>query len=91
MMMWMLSTTWTNLYDNTDRTLYDLDLLAAEKGATQYQGVAKILMAMNLQFIHSLWGDAPYNAAFTAATLTPSYDNAQSIFQTCIKCARTMV
>lgn len=79
-----ISTTWTNLYDNmTD--IYDLEKLAAEKGATQYQGVAKILMAINLQFIHSLWGDAPYNAAFSAATLTPSYDNAQSVFQTCIK------
>ncbi|HUP13449.1 MAG TPA: SusD/RagB family nutrient-binding outer membrane lipoprotein [Niastella sp.] len=79
-----VSTTWTNLYDNmTD--IYDLEKIAAEKGATQYQGVAKVLMAMNLQFIHSLWGDAPYNAAFSANTLTPSYDNAQSIFQTCIK------
>ncbi len=79
-----ISTTWTNLYDNmTD--IYDLEKLAAEKGATQYQGVAKILMAMNLQFIHNLWGDAPYNTAFSAATLTPSYDNAQSVFQTCIK------
>lgn len=79
-----ISTTWTNLYDNmTD--IYDLEKLAAEKGATQYQGVAKILMAMNLQFIHGLWGDAPYNTAFSAATLTPSYDNAQSVFQTCIK------
>lgn len=79
-----VSTTWTNLYDNmTD--IYDLDNLAAEKGATQYQGVAKILMAMNLQFIHNLWGDAPYNAAFSGTTLTPSYDDAQSVFQTSLK------
>jgi hypothetical protein len=79
------STTWTNLYDNmTDA--YDLEKLAAERGATQYQGVAKILMAMNLQFIHSLWGDAPYSTAFTVEeTLTPGYDNAQTIYQTCLK------
>ncbi|THU41671.1 SusD/RagB family nutrient-binding outer membrane lipoprotein [Niastella caeni] len=79
-----VSTTWTNLYDNmTD--IYDLEKLAAEKGATQYQGVAKILMAMNLQFMNSLWGDAPYSSAFSGTTLTPGYDNAQTIFQTCIK------
>lgn len=78
------SSTWTSLYDNmTD--IYDLEKIAAEKGATQYQGVAKILMAMNLQFINSLWGDAPYTAAFSAASLTPGFDNAQSIYQTCIK------
>jgi hypothetical protein len=79
-----VSTTWTNLYDNmTD--IYDLERLAVEKGSTEYQGVAKILMAMNLQYIHSLWGDAPYSTAFDVSTLTPGYDNAQSIFQTCIK------
>lgn len=79
-----VSTTWTNLYDNmTD--IYDLEKMAAEKGATQYQGVAKVLMAMNLQFINNLWGDAPYSSAFSASTLTPGYDNAQTIYQTCIK------
>lgn len=79
-----VSTTWTNLYDNmTD--IYDLEKMAAEKGATQYQGVAKILMAINLQFLHSLWGDAPYSSAFTGTILTPGYDNAQNIFQTCTK------
>jgi hypothetical protein len=79
-----VSTTWTNLYDNmTD--IYDLEKLAGEKGATQYQGVAKILMAINLQFMHSLWGDAPYSSAFAGTILTPGYDNAQTIFQTCTK------
>jgi hypothetical protein len=79
-----VSTTWTNIYDvMTD--IYDLEKLAAEKGATQYQGVAKILMAMNLQFLHNLWGDAPFTTAFSASTLTPAYDNAQNIYQTCLK------
>ncbi|WP_205508415.1 SusD/RagB family nutrient-binding outer membrane lipoprotein [Longitalea arenae] len=78
------STTWTNLYDNmTD--IYDLEKVAADRGAIQYRGVAKVLMAMNLQYVHSLWGDAPYSKAFNLSTLTPAYDNAQSLFQSCLQ------
>jgi hypothetical protein len=77
------SATWTALYDNmTD--IYDLQKLGAEKGAYKYQGIAKILMAMNLQLVHNLWGSAPYSDAFTGETLTPKYDDAQTIFQTCL-------
>jgi len=77
------STTWTNLYDNmTD--IYDLQKLAAEQGATQYQGVAKVLLAMDLHLVHSLWGAAPYSQAFTGQNLAPAYDDATAIFQRCI-------
>ncbi|HYC28338.1 MAG TPA: SusD/RagB family nutrient-binding outer membrane lipoprotein, partial [Chitinophagaceae bacterium] len=74
------SSTWTSLYDNmTD--VYDLEKMAAEQGATQYQGVAKILLAMDLSLVHSLWGAAPYSAAFAGDNLAPAYDDAQAIFQ----------
>lgn len=76
-----LSGTWTALY-NTMTDIYDMEQMAAEEGASQYEGVAKILMAMNLQLVHNLWGAAPYSSAFTSETLTPSYDDAQTIFQT---------
>src|ERR1700712_818651 len=77
------STTWTNLYDNmTD--IYDLQKLGEERGAFQYQGAAKIMMAMNLQLAHNLWGSVPYSNAFTGNVLTPSYDDAQTIFTTCL-------
>lgn len=77
------SATWTNLYDNmTD--IYDLEKMAKDRGATQYQGVAKILMAMNLQLVHNLWGDAPYSNAFSGENLTPSYDTGPTILQTCL-------
>jgi hypothetical protein len=78
------SSTWTNLYDvMTDA--YDMEQLAIDAGSTQHQGVAKIVTAMNLQWVHDLWGDAPYSQAFNAETLTPTYDKAQDIFQTIIK------
>lgn len=77
------SGTWTSLYDNmTDA--YDLDKLAKANGATQYQGVAKILMAMDLHLVHNLWGAAPYSTAFSLETLTPKYDDAPAVFQKCI-------
>lgn len=75
------SGTWSALYDNmTD--IYDMEKMAGETGATQYQGVAKILMAMNLQLVHNLWGAAPYSTAFSSETLTPKYDDATTLFQT---------
>ncbi len=78
-----VSGTWTSLYDNmTD--IHDLDQMAAERGATQYQGVAKILMAMDLSLVHMLWGSAPFTQAFTAETLTPGYDAAQDVYARCI-------
>jgi hypothetical protein len=78
-----ISNTWTSLYDNmTD--IYDLEKMAAARGATQYQGVAKVLLAMDLHLVHNLWGAAPYSSAFGGENLTPTYDDAQSIFQQCI-------
>jgi len=78
------SSAWTSLYDNmTDA--YDLEKIAAEQGATQHQGVAKILLAMDLHLVHNLWGSAPYTEAFTGEILTPAYNTAEDIFQTCIQ------
>jgi Starch-binding associating with outer membrane len=74
------SSTWTSLYDNmTD--IYDLEKMAGEQGATQYQGIAKILMAMDLHLVHNLWGAAPYSEAFEGNNITPAYDDAQANFQ----------
>ncbi|MBA3674285.1 MAG: SusD/RagB family nutrient-binding outer membrane lipoprotein [Chitinophagaceae bacterium] len=77
------SGTWSLLYDNmTD--IYDLQKIAAEQGATQYVGVAKILMAMDLHLLHNLWGAVPYSAAFSAESLAPTFDDAQTIYQKCL-------
>mgnify|MGYP000111166409 CR=1 FL=1 len=78
-----VSTTWTSLYDNmTD--IYDLQKIAVERGAPHYQGVANILMAMDLSLVHMLWGDAPFTSAFSAESLSPEYDDAQSIYDKCL-------
>ncbi len=78
------SSTWTRLFDNmTD--LYDLQKFAAEKGKKENVGVAKIMMAMNLQLATNLWGDIPYSDAFKGTTLTPTYDGAKAVYDSCLK------
>lgn len=77
------SSAWTSLYDNMTDS-YDLEKLAKANGATQYQGVAKILMAMDLHLVHNLWGAAPYTEAFSGEHLSPKYDDATAIYQTCL-------
>ncbi|WPP53244.1 SusD/RagB family nutrient-binding outer membrane lipoprotein [Catalinimonas niigatensis] len=72
--------TWSNLYSvMTD--LSDMELLAEETGATEYLGVAKILMALNLGMTVDLWGNVPYEEAFFAETLTPSYNDAEALYE----------
>src|ERR1044071_9160159 len=77
------STLWTNLYDNmTD--IYDMDKMGGEQKGYDHQGIARILMAINLKIVHDLWGNAPYSKAFTSESLTPAFDDAQALYQKCI-------
>ncbi len=73
------SSTWTQLYDNLSDS-YDLYKLGGERGATQYQGVARILQAMDLIQVHDLWGAAPFTDAFTGEVIRPVFDDAESIY-----------
>jgi hypothetical protein len=73
------SGTWSSLY-STMTDIYDLEKLGQTTGSTEHQGVAKILMAVNLKIVHDLWGNAPYTQAFTAQTATPAYDDAKSLY-----------
>ena len=70
---------WFNLY-NVMTDLSDLELQAEEAGATDYLGVAKILKALNLAMTIDAWGDIPYEEAFFAQTLNPTYDDDQTLY-----------
>ena len=74
------SNTWSNLYDNLSDA-YDLYKFSGERGATQYQGAARVLQAMDLIQLHDLWGSAPFEQAFTGEFIRPEYDDAQAIYQ----------
>ena len=74
------SGTWTALYDAmTD--IYDMQQQAQATGATQYEGVAKVLKAMNLSLVHNVWGAGPFGEAFSGDVITPVYDDATTLYQ----------
>jgi hypothetical protein len=72
-------TEWFNLY-NVMTDLSDLEVQSEEAGATDYLGVAKILKALNLAMTLDVWGDIPYEDAFFAQTLNPTYDDDQALY-----------
>lgn len=70
---------WYALYDVlTDLT--DLELLAEEEGDREMLGMAKLLKAINLGLVADNWGDAPYSQAFFAETLTPEYNDDETLY-----------
>ncbi len=76
-----LRTTWTGIYL---RALSNANLLAIQSGeesSPHYEGVAKIVLALNLGLATDTWGDVPYSEAFQAnENLTPAFDNQETIY-----------
>lgn len=72
--------TWGGIYD----VMADLSVIetrAAESGATDYVGIAKILKALHLASAVDMWGDVPYSQAFDPdETITPAYDDGESLY-----------
>ncbi len=70
-----------SLYGNALGNNNELIKLAKAQNAPFYEGVGKILMAINLGLATDVWGNIPYSQAFTgAANLNPSYDVQQNIY-----------
>lgn len=79
------STTWKNIYLNVE-DIRKMEALAVEKNAYQHMGVGQVLEAYNMSMLIDLWGDAPYREAWQGATyLTPAYDPAQAIYDSCLQ------
>lgn len=74
---------WENIYEVMS-DVYDMETLAAESNSPYYIGASKVLMAMNLGMSIDVWGDVPYTEAFTFETLTPAYDDDQTLYTTVI-------
>ncbi|MFD3000639.1 SusD/RagB family nutrient-binding outer membrane lipoprotein [Pontibacter toksunensis] len=73
------TTTWDYLY-LAMADIYDMKQKAIEEGASEYVGVANILMAYHLNLVSDLWGDAPFSNAFVNTTLTPEFDSQQELY-----------
>lgn len=84
----------TDTYEETDYTgtwdalylamadIYDMKQKAMADGASDYVGVANIMMAYHLTLVADLWGDAPYTEAFVSSTLTPGFDTEEELYNT---------
>lgn len=71
--------TWEELYRMMS-DISDMEVQAAEEGATEYLGAAKILKAINLGLVLDIWGDVPYTDAFFGEVLKPAYDSDESLY-----------
>lgn len=78
------TSTWDALY-LAMADIYDMKQKAMEEGASEYVGVANILMAYHLSLVTDLWGDAPYSEAFINTTLTPGFDSQQELYNTSLQ------
>jgi accessory colonization factor AcfC len=80
-----LSVTWNNHY-NAMTDIRQMMRLAQERVATEHLGVAKVLMAMNLNMLINTFGDVPYTEAFQGKEdLTPAFDDEQALHDTTLK------
>lgn len=80
-----LSGTWTAHY-NAMTDIRQMMQQAEQRQATEHLGVAKVLMAMNLNMLINMFGDVPYSEAFMEKeVLTPSFDNQQALHDTTVK------
>jgi len=74
-------TQWDEMYTNAMENDYTLMNLADSKGANEYSGIARILMAYSLQTMVDCWGSIPYSKSFQGSSdLTPTYDNDQTLY-----------
>ena len=73
------TSTWDALY-LAMADIYDMKQKAIEEGASDYVGVANILMSYHLSLVSDMWGDAPYTQAFDNSTLTPPFDSEEALY-----------
>lgn len=75
-----LDGTWAGIY-GVMSDLTDLEQMAEEQGRPAYLAISKVLKALNLGMAIDAWGNLPYSEAFNAETLTPSYDDAETLYR----------
>ncbi|MBC7571903.1 MAG: SusD/RagB family nutrient-binding outer membrane lipoprotein [Spirosoma sp.] len=84
----------TDMYQITDYTgtwdyvyfaladLYDMKKKGQEQGASEYVGVADVMIAYHLSLITDSFGAAPFSKAFDGSSLRPAYDTEEALYQT---------
>ncbi|PWJ60233.1 SusD/RagB-like outer membrane lipoprotein [Dyadobacter jejuensis] len=75
------TSTWDALY-YAMADLTDMKNLASTEGASEYVGVANVLLSYHISLVADTFGDAPFSGAFTGDPLVPAYDSENSLYQT---------
>lgn len=77
---------WPNIYTSVMENDYTLIKICDKGGYNQYGGIARMLMAYQLQVAVDFWGDLPYSQSFKGdadnPNLHPSYDKAAGLYDT---------
>lgn len=58
----------------------DMKQIATTQNASEYLGVADVLLSYHLTLVTDLWGDAPFSDAFKPTILVPTYDSQQDLY-----------
>ena len=79
-----MSSLWYNVYNvmQDDRIMLQK---ATDLKAYEHIGVSKIIEAMNMSLLISLFGDVPYSEAFNPTNFKPKYDKAEDVFNASLK------
>ncbi|UOB18059.1 SusD/RagB family nutrient-binding outer membrane lipoprotein [Abyssalbus ytuae] len=76
-----LSTSWNYFYLYSGANLIPFIEKANESNSYHYEGIGKILLALNLGLATDAWGDIPYTGAFLAEdNLSPEIDSQEFIY-----------
>lgn len=71
---------WSNIY----QAGLNLNEIITQFGSADpyYDGIARVLMALNIGYATDAWGDVPFSEAFQGASgnITPKYDTQQQIY-----------
>jgi len=74
---------WNDYYDGPMINLKKMIEVAHQNNAFHYAGIGKVLMALCLGNVTSLWGDVPYSEALNGSLVrSPKFDSQQSIYET---------
>ncbi len=77
-----MSGVWSEVYLSCLTNLKKIESLAQEKESPHYEGIAKILEAVNLGLLTDCFENAPYSDALGESdNITPKYDTQESIYK----------
>jgi hypothetical protein len=73
---------WNSVYDNSTDLKSIIDKTEGKPEYAYYNGVARIMKALNFQFLVDAYNDVPYSDALKGSeSLTPKYDDGPSIYK----------